>query len=185
MVKKRQTAIQKVKERSLVPTPDQVLSYPADEVDKLLAEACLSGFGTFKAMAEFADLDPNMVRERLLDPVRCAWISKYIDELVPTRLGTVLGAVFGRAVSTGDPSSAKMLLQQYKKWTGEETKKSVNLNVGVDLGHLTNEQLKLFITEELKANQDIVIDADFKEKTEEPKPEADPFGHKEEPAEDE
>jgi hypothetical protein len=162
---RKQTALQKVKQRALVPDPEQVLSFPADETDLLLAEGCLNGFGSFKALADFCELEPKFVRERLLDPVRCAWISQYVDKMLPTRMGQVLGAVFTRAVSTGDPSAATMLLKQYKKWLGDDVKKSVHLNLEgkIDLTNLTDEQLKLYIAEQVKHNKDI-LDAEFEEK---------------------
>lgn len=165
MPHRKKNALQKVKERALIPDPEQVLSFPADEKDYLIAEGCLNGFGSFKAIAEFTELDPKFVRERLLDPVRCAWISQYIDKLIPTRLGAVLGAVFSRAVSTGDTAAATMLLKQYKRWLGEDVKKSVHLNLEgkIDLTNLTDEQLKLYIHEQARHNKDI-LDAEFEEK---------------------
>lgn len=162
---KKPTAVQKVKQRALAISPEQVLTFPADERDEILAQGMLNAYGSFQALAEFTEIPKETIRERLLDPVRCAWISQRVDQLIATRTGQVLGAVFTRAISTGDVQAAKMILQQYNKWRGDETQKSVHLNIDakLDLSHLSDEELQIYVAEQLKKNKKIV-DATFEEK---------------------
>ncbi|NIO43141.1 MAG: hypothetical protein GTO41_25090 [Burkholderiales bacterium] len=159
---KRKTTAQKVQERSLTISPEQAATFPWDHRDKLLAEALLHDF-RLPDIAEFTGMKERTVRDRLMDPVRCAWISQYIDAVIPSRLGQVLGAVFRRATQTGDPASAKMLLQQYNKWLGREVRENVNVDVRMDLSGLTNEELVRLILDGLRRNPQVkaeVIDVE-------------------------
>lgn len=155
------TQMQKVKARAMTVTPDQVMAFPADHRDHILAEAVLQGF-SLEDMAAFTGMSQKQVRDKLLDPVRCAWMSQYIDQMVPTRLGRVLGAVFARACSTGDPAAATMLLKQYRQWHGQDVKKSVNYDVKMDLSHFTDEELRKIIKDQVRRNPQVkdIIDVD-------------------------
>ena len=160
----KKAPIAKIKQRAMTVTPDQVMTFPADHRDHLLAEAVLQGF-PLEDMATFTDMTIKAVRDRLLDPVRCAWMSQYIDRMVPTRLGRVLGAVFSRACSTGDPNAAKMLLQQYRQWQGQEVRKNVSLDVKMDLSGFSNEELLKIIQDSARRNPQVkdIIDVQVEE----------------------
>ena len=151
MNKRKSQQMQKVKKRALTVTPDQALAFPADHRDYILAEAVLQGF-SLEDMATFTEMTQKQVRDKLLDPVRCAWMSQYIDQMVPSRLGRVIGAVFSRACSTGDPAAAKMLLQQYRAWHGQDVKRNVNLDVKMDLSGFSNDELLKIIKDQVRRN---------------------------------
>ena len=118
----------------------------------------LSGAKGFMAIAKETDISQATVQHRLLDPVRCAWISRELRKSVETRLGNVIAAVYTRAVSTGDPSAAKMLLELYKQFESTPQK---HLHVHTNLTGLTDEQLDKMIAQ--KQRQLNIIDTSITE----------------------
>lgn len=151
-VSKRQNQALIARERGLNVTDQQVAQFKADCRDYLIVEAFLHGKVKIDDITEWTEIGKATVRDRLLCPVRAAWISKQLDVLVPTRLGMVMGALFTRAVTSGDPSASRLLLEQYGKLrTNDVVKRNLNLNVNVDYTQFSIEQLKKMAEQEARA----------------------------------
>lgn len=141
--------VTKVKTRSLRVTAEEAELFPFDHKDILIAQAMITGARTPLAIAEETELKPDAVRHRLLDPVRCAWISREISKAVESRLGNVLGAVYARVMRSGDPQAAKLLLAQYGKLLSP-VDKSVHehRHLHMDFKGYSQEQLETYVTEQ-------------------------------------
>lgn len=146
--------LQKVQTRSLRVQPSEADSYAFDHGDILLAEALLAGCRSPTEISEHVGLSTSAVKERLLDPVRCAWLAREIGKAVESRLGNVIGALYARAVRTGDPAAVRLLLQQYGALINPVERKRVeHLHLSVDLGQMTDEELRAFIKEHQRGLQ--------------------------------
>jgi hypothetical protein len=130
-------------------TPEAVREFGHDHVDMLITEAFLTGQVTVPAVAKFCETSKGVIRHRLLDPVRCAWISERIERLISNRLGNVMASVYARAVGTGDPNAAKFLMQHYGRLRPEE-RRSVNVDISVDYTGFTDEELKKIAEEKAR-----------------------------------
>lgn len=141
--------VNKVQERALAATPEEVACFPWTHEDVLIAEAMLAGIKSVQDIAAEVGLQPSTLRHRLLDPVRCAWISGQIERSVESRLGQVLGAVYARAVATGDPRSAEMLLRHFGKLKPDR-RESLNVTVGLDLSSLSPDELQKLVDQKMR-----------------------------------
>jgi len=143
-VSKKQNQALIARERGLNVTDQQIAQFRADRRDTLIVEAFLNGKVKVDDVAQWTDIDKATVQDRLLDPVRASWIAKQMDALVGTRLGMVTGALFSRAVASGDPSASRLLYEQYGKLRSKDdaVKKSLNINMNVDYTQFTLEQLE-------------------------------------------
>lgn len=141
-----------VQDRGLLVTPQEAATFPADHVDYLLVQHMLSGLNSSEELAESlkdGGVTVTSVRQRLLDPVRCAWISQQIIHGIGSRLGQVMLAVYGRAVSTGDPNAAKLVLQQYSALI-EPIARSEHINHTIDWSKLPPEMLEKMVQDKLR-----------------------------------
>lgn len=134
--------------RGLQVTAEEAELFPFDYRDLRLAEAMLNGARSSQALAEEAGMTRNAVQQRLLDPVRCAFISRQISRAIESRLGNVLGAVYTRVMRNGDPQAAKLLLAQFGKLLGP-VDRSVHehRHVHMDFKQFSDAQLRAYVTE--------------------------------------
>lgn len=146
---RRKTAIEKIQDRAIEVTPGQIAAFPADHIDVELAQACLEGYTTPRRIAEELQLPVKQVRERMLDPVRCGWLSQRIGQLVELRLMSVLGALYARAIRTGEPAAVKLLLDRFGKMLAKP-KEHRHLHAHVDLTALSNDQLQRYIDQRMR-----------------------------------
>lgn len=153
MKKKPPPLMAKVQDRGMLVSPQEAATFPADHVDHLLVQHMLAGLNSPEAIArELAEsgVTTTTVQQRLLDPVRCAWISQQILHGIGTRLGQLMLAVYGRAVSTGDPAAAKLVLQQYNALI-EPVARSEHVNMTVDLSKLPKEMLEKMVQDKMRS----------------------------------
>ena len=145
-----QNLMAKVGDRALSVSPQEATAFPFDAVDVLICQNLLAGCSTAKSLsAAIGNTTEICIRDRLLDPVRCAWISQQLSAAVGSRLGMVLTSVYGRAVTTGDPKAAELLLKRYGEMAPVRTE-VVNTNVTVDLTKLPPEILEKMIAEKMR-----------------------------------
>lgn len=133
--------------RSIDAAPADVAVFAYDHHDIALCEAFLLGSKTLKDISIETELDPEVIRHRLLDPVRCGWISLQLEKAIQSRLGRVLASVYSRAVSTGDVGAAQFLYKLFGRVRPEE-KRNLNVNVSVDLQSMTKAELEAFVADE-------------------------------------
>ncbi len=131
-------------ERGLEVEKAEIEQFPFDHADIGIAEAMLAGAKTAAEIAQEAGVSKEQVRERLMDPIRCAWISAQLEKAISTRLGRVLAAVYTKGVQTGDVSAARFLLQMFKKFTPETR----HLNFNLDFRNMTIPELEAFIADQ-------------------------------------
>lgn len=142
----KQNALSRTVERGLTVSAEEAAAFPFDHTDILTASAMLNGATTPAQIADEVGLTPSAVRERLLDPVRCAWLSREVRTAVGVRLGNVLAALYARAIRTGDPRAVQLLLQQYGELLSPVERKVVDhRHMHVDLGQLSEDQLEKLI----------------------------------------
>lgn len=121
---------------------EEAAAFPFDHADILLASAMVSGASTPSALSEETGLTVPTVRERLLDPVRCAWLSREVREAVGSRIGEVYGHLLARVRRNGCPASAKLLLQQFNELLAPVEKKIIDhRHMHVDLSAYTLDEL--------------------------------------------
>jgi len=160
MPKEKTDAWKDVQTRALAVTGSDVANFPWCPVDLKIAQCMLSGFTSVRELAAEVGIGERALKHRLLDPVRCAWISSQLEKCVGDRLGQVVAAVYNRAVRTGDPQAATLLLKQYKKFMPE--RKEIHHTHHMDLSNLSDGQIDKLI-EQKKRNLN-VMDADYKVK---------------------
>ena len=117
---KKQDLWKTTQTRALDVAEQDVELFRFDPLDIKLAQAMLSGANTVPDLAAEIGAKPIQVRDRLLDPVRCAWISKQLEKVVGDRLGQVMAAVYNRAVRSGDPQAASLLMKKYNRFKPQE-----------------------------------------------------------------
>ena len=125
-------------------TPSDVENYRFDHLDYLIASSMLSGCNTITALTEDLGVDREELRNRLLSPVRCAWLSKELEKGVQSRLGQVVAAVYNRAINTGDVQAAKFLCQKFGKF---QKPAQQHQHLHMDLSNLSDEQLDKLINQ--------------------------------------
>lgn len=137
-----------VNERSLTVTPAEAASFPYDAIDVLITQNLLAGVTTSHGLAGVMDgVTEIAVRNRLLDPVRCAWMSQQLSAAVGQRLGLVLASVYGRALATGDPRAAELLFKRYGEMAPV---KSETVHHIVDYSKLPAGVLEKMISEKMR-----------------------------------
>lgn len=135
--------------RGLAVTPEEARDFPFDHADILLCEAMMNGAKSYQDLAVEVGVKPDVVKHRLLDPVRCAWISQQLRTGISTRLGNVMAAVYSRAVATGDPRAAKLLLEQFGELS-KTPQQHQHLHVSMDLSQVGNDELEELIKERMR-----------------------------------
>lgn len=160
----RKTALQKAQARGLSVTPTEIAQYPYDHIDVAIAEAMLQGLHTPKDIAGELGVAASLIRQRLLDPVRCAWLSVEVGKAVETRMFQALGAVFARVIRTGDPAGMRVLLQQFGK--NLKPQEHVHRHVLIDFTALSTDELKRYVQDQGRKLGQTVVDAEFSEKQE-------------------
>jgi len=147
--------------RGLKANPTEIANFAYDHTDLTIVHAMMGGAVTPKAISDETSLKHTLVKQRLLDPVRCGWMSSQLREAVGTRLGNVIASVYSRAVSTGDPRSAKLLLDLYKEMDAPIKK---HLHLHTNLNGLTDLQLEKMIKQKKQALN--MMDAEYEVKDE-------------------
>lgn len=153
MPARRNKPAAKVLTRALEATPQQVDAYPADYHDLAIAQSLLLPDDralTWAGIAAEVGLDEPALRKRLLDPVRCAWISRQLQAAVAQRIGMVDAAVFVNALRTGDPSRARYLRDHYAP-AEKQPERHMHLHASIDLSQLSEEELRTFISDRRRA----------------------------------
>lgn len=135
------TAVQKALKRGMEVAPEEVGTFPWTPEDVMVAEAMISGCKTVNEIAEEVGIKPELLRHRLLDPVRCAWLSTKIEGAVQSRLGRVIASVYNRAVTNGDVRAAEFLMKHYGKMRPEE-KHHLHAHATLDFSQLATEELE-------------------------------------------
>lgn len=140
---KKPTAVAKILTRALSATEAEGAQHPFDQIDLLVAQHLMEpGEKKYSDLAAAAGLKEDALRQRLLDPVRCRWISMELEKAVDTRLGMVIAAVYSAAVRTGDPQRARFLLEHFRD---KKPERHLHLHANLDLSQLSNEELTAFI----------------------------------------
>ena len=141
--------ISRVNERGLTVTPAEAASFPFDAVDVLITQNLLAGVTTSYALANAMEgVSEIAVRNRLLDPVRCAWMSQQLSAAVGQRLGMVLASVYGRALATGDPRAAELLFKRYGEMAPTRTE---TVHHHVDYSKLPAGVLEKMVREKMRS----------------------------------
>jgi hypothetical protein len=146
----RKSSLSRARERALLADPGEVVAFQWDNLDLLIAEGMIRGAASLVDLEAFCGAPADTLKHRLLDPVRCAWLAQKIESAVGQRLGMVYAALFQRAVSTGDPNAARLLLQQFGKLSAEPTRRTETLDVRIDLTGLTKDELEKFAKEKAR-----------------------------------
>lgn len=133
-----------VQGRSLSVIKSDVDNYRFDHMDFLLASSMLAGCNSITALSEDLGVDREEIRNRLLSPVRCAWLSRELEKGVESRLGQVLAAVYNRAINTGDVNAAKFLYQKFSKF---DKPVQQHQHLHMDLSNISEEQLDKLINQ--------------------------------------
>lgn len=142
----KNTALAKVNERGLKVSAEEAASHPWDHADLLLANAMVNGATSAQDLAQETGLSVSTVRERLLDPIRCAWLSREVREAIGSRIGNVLAALYARVQRNGDPAAAKLLLTQFGELLSPVERKVVDhRHLHLDLTKLTEPELNKLI----------------------------------------
>lgn len=157
MPRKSKNVMKSTLTRGLKATPSQIAAFPFDHTDMTIVQAMMQGAITPKQVSDETGIKFTLIKQRLLDPARCGWMSSQLREAVGTRLGNVIASVYSRAVSTGDPRSAKLLLDLYKEMDGPIKK---HLHVHTNLNGLTDLQLEKMIKQKKQALN--MMDAEYK-----------------------
>jgi len=161
MAKKGKSDLWKtVQERSLAVSGQDVASFRWDPIDLKIAQAMLTGANTPLALKEETDIPQTVIKHRLLDPVRAAWISQQLEKCVGDRLGQVMAAVYNRCLRSGDPQAAALLLKQYGKFAPE--RKEVQHHHHMNLTGISEEQLNKLIEQKQRVLN--ITDAEFEVK---------------------
>jgi hypothetical protein len=147
---RKQTAVTRARERALLADPGEVAGFAWDNLDLLIGEAMIRGAASLADLGAFTGAPMDNIKYRLLDPVRCAWLAAKVEQVVGQRLGAIYGALYHRAVSTGDPNAARLLLQQFGKLSAEPAKRTETLDVKIDLTGLTKDELEKFAKEKAR-----------------------------------
>lgn len=140
-------------ERGLTATKEEVENYVFDKGDFLVVNALLNGASSIAEVASQTGLTYSATRHRLLDPVRVAWISRKLEEIIPQRLGMLLGACYRRAMS-GDVRAINVILDRFaplfKPGAGGNLYQT-QINIGGDVSKLSDEELGVRIQEQISA----------------------------------
>jgi hypothetical protein len=150
-------------ERGMAIVPKEVDFFAFDHIDLKIATSIMQGCISAKAIAEDSGVNRRVIKHRLLSPLRCAWISRQLEVAVESRLGQVLSAVYNRAIRTGDPQAAKLLLTQFKKINNPVQQ---HVHTHMNLNGLTDDQIDKLIDQ--KKRDLNIIETDF-EVVDEPK----------------
>lgn len=136
---------------ALAVTPQDVAAFIPTERELTVAESLLDGQLNMTAIVAASDLTEAQVREVFRNPVAMAWISRQIDQLCQHRLGLVDASMFTRAIN-GDVTAAKLVYERAGKL---QKAGQVNViahgNTQINLGGLSNDELKRLIDEEERA----------------------------------
>ena len=143
-IKKSSDCWKLVQARGMTVTQSELDTFRYDHLDFLIASSMLAGSNSITALSEDLKVDREMLRNRLLEPVRCAWLSKELEKGVESRLGQVLAAVYNRAIQTGDVNAAKFLYQKFKQY---EKPTQQHQHLHMDLSRLSDEQLEKLIAQ--------------------------------------
>lgn len=132
----------KCQQRGLMVTKMDVDNFAFDHVDLKISTSLLQGNTRPAEVAEDTGLKLSLIKQRLLDPVRCGWISRQLEAAVTSQLGQVYAAVYNRAVRTGDPTAARFLRDTLRPMT-PQTQTHVHAHINLD--GLSDKQLDMMI----------------------------------------
>jgi hypothetical protein len=132
----------KCQQRGLLTNKHEIDIFPFDHVDLKIATSLLQGNTRPAEVAVDTGLKLSLIKQRLLDPVRCGWISRQLEGAVTEQLGQVYAAVYNRAVRTGDPSAARFLRDTLKPMTPQT---QTHLHAHINLEGLSDAQLDKMI----------------------------------------
>lgn len=145
---KPKLAIARTNERGLMASEAELAKFQPDYDDRLLLEALLQRAVTYEEIAKLTDIPLATVKDRLLDPVRCAYLAEQAALVVQQRRGMVMAALYARAVRTGDVNAARLYLQQIGELMPEHaTVDHRHAHVVADISQFSDEQLTSYIRE--------------------------------------
>jgi hypothetical protein len=149
MATRRDNTVQKrVMERGLEVTPEQASAFPFTYDDVHLAQLLMQpdGLQNYAELSKQLGISETALKQRLLDPERCAWIAAQMDHAVQSQLGRVHAAVYMAALRTGDHNRAAYLDRLFGRGP-KEGPQQVHLHNHnhIDLSGLSTEQLKQFV----------------------------------------
>lgn len=121
-------------------SPGELQTYEPDTKDIAIAQAMLEGHAGAPAVADFLAgedglprMDRREVRERLLNPVRCAWLSAQIISAIPHMMGPLYAQLFWRAFQ-GDQAAARLVISRFdQKYRPTSRHETVAANIDVKL----------------------------------------------------
>jgi len=162
MAARRDTALPaRVLKRGLRVPAGEIDSFPFDYRDIQLTQLMLlpDGPKTYSEFAAELGVTEATLRQRLLNEVRCGWISRQLDGAIRDRLGKVHASVYLAAIRTGDPTRAKYLDTLYGKGP-KEGPQQVHLHNHnhIDLSSLSAEELKQFIRDRQRKLRGVLDD---------------------------
>lgn len=136
-------------ERGLEVSEAEAAAYPFTYDDIHLCQILLRPDDqpkTHKTIADELGITESALKQRLLDPQRCAFISTQLNHAIQSQLGRVHASVYLAAIRTGDPARARYLDQLFGKGPRDGPQQlHVHNHNHIDLSGLTDEQLKQFI----------------------------------------
>lgn len=144
--------LSKTHERGLTAPAAEIAQFKPDWDDRLILEAMLNRAMKHADIAQMTGIEEKEVTRRLLDPVRCAYLSQQAVNLVQQRGGLVTAAVYAKAIQTGDPAAARLVLQQLGELVPEHSQvEHRHAHVHMQYEQMTDEQLRAFIAEKERA----------------------------------
>jgi len=165
----RKLAISKAIERGLTAPEKEVAQFKPDWDDRLILEAMLNRAMRHEDIAKMTGIPEPEVTKRLLDPVRCAYLSQQAVQVVQQRGGLVTAAVYAKAIQTGDPAAARLVLQQLGELVPEEARvEHRHSHAHLHFTEMSDEQLSTFIAEkERELGRVHDVEVEVKEQTHE------------------
>lgn len=124
---------------------DAELPYAPSNTDWLILAAVLNGAVYTNEIAKQAQITPEEVLRRMLQPAFARWLSQQVEAELPNRLGLVDLAVYSRALKTGDVSRARYLAERFGKMRRRAA--SNHLHLHLSLEKLSDEQLQKLVEE--------------------------------------
>lgn len=141
-------------------TPQQLADYSADTKDVAIVTAMASGAIKPEDIVEHARDEAPMteaeVKKRLVDPVRCAWITTQLTTFIPHILGQFWVSLFFKA-QAGDMQAAKLVAQRFDP-NFRPTTRHESMSANVDLSNMANEDVRRKLLRNIKGLREIDVD---------------------------
>lgn len=139
--------------RALDVTEHDVANYIPTHLDAAIAGALLAGATSIDQIAGFCKVEPNRIGRQMQRAVAMRWISDMIHAHIGQRLGIVTAALFARA-ATGDVQACRLVFEKFGQVNNTT---HVVHHKGLDLSHLSDDELSRLVRDKLHAVRDAAI----------------------------